>query len=269
MIDISALVAGACALALQPLMPLVLFDPIRNRWVSMQGRPRPPRSLPSAIRRLDGDGAATLVTEFGTLVGLMALSRASAIPLSSLWRLTKNSWLAVGSGVVLGVMFLACFAALSIALRVDFKGRLFQRMHAAAAFLIAIAAAGVEEVWRAFCLVALQGTGVFVSSVLTALSFGLAHASSVPAVLSAILFGVCAALVFWNSGGFWAPLAAHVIVDVGMVRVMRSPVAVAVAGQPVNTPPATSAERDGEGCRDRANVGSAVTIEDGTSTRIG
>jgi membrane protease YdiL (CAAX protease family) len=91
--------------------------------------------------------------------------------------------------------------------------------------VIFLIGAFAEEFWRAFCLIALGNTGnaVSLSVVLTALAFGLGHASSRVRGVTAAIFGIVQALLFVWLRSVPTTYSAHVVANLGVLwRVRRT-----------------------------------------------
>ena len=80
----------------------------------------------------------------------------------------------------------------------------------------------VEELWRSFCLEALVGQGQAMAVVVTAIACGWGHAQSRGRAISALLFGICAAVLFLWTQSLWATVPAHLIVNVGTLGLLYS-----------------------------------------------
>ena len=87
---------------------------------------------------------------------------------------------------------------------------------------MSLAAAVVEELWRAVCLYTLSGLGRARSVAITSLAFGLAHADSPGHVASTMLIAAWLGVIFLSTQSLVAIVIAHVAINIGMVVLARS-----------------------------------------------
>jgi membrane protease YdiL (CAAX protease family) len=85
---------------------------------------------------------------------------------------------------------------------------------------LSLSASVLEELWRAFCLVALGGNVAAIG--VTAIACGLAHPQSLGRVASATLFAIYAACLFLWTRSLWATVPAHALVNLGAIVLIHS-----------------------------------------------
>lgn len=84
---------------------------------------------------------------------------------------------------------------------------------------LSVSAAVLEEIWRAACLTLLDGTAAAVAT--TAIACGAAHSQTRGRTLSAILYAIYSASLFLWMHTVSATIAAHVIVNVGIIYLIH------------------------------------------------
>jgi membrane protease YdiL (CAAX protease family) len=103
----------------------------------------------------------------------------------------------------------------------DFSRRWDMRVSFRYWVALSMSSAVVEEVWRAFCLVALMSKGSVFSVTITAAAFGLAHAQPFGRALSMTLFAVYTAWLFLATQSLWSTVPAHFVVNLGVFALIR------------------------------------------------
>jgi len=175
--------------------------------------------MPDAVERqaVKVGNVVPFIGQLVLLVCIWGLARHSAIP-ASMMGITSSRWqMATVAGVLVGLAWIGIYAWVLLAFRHPInrvaRHRLLERP---TGFWVPLGflAAFIEEVWRAFCLVAFAGSGYFGGLAVTTIAAGLAHPQPLARAMSAMLFNLSASALFLSTRSLLAPISTHAIVNV-------------------------------------------------------
>jgi hypothetical protein len=215
-------VAGFATALLLPLIYQGVPNPIAVKWYwDHANAPMPPHMERKAFV------VGTFVPVFqvlalGSLVWIIALRTGASLELLG-WDL--RGWLTTTAiGTIVGSGWLTLYVAI-LARGVLSRNQLAQHqfMQRSLAYWLpqSLAAAIVEEFWRALCLTSLCGVGSVPAIGITAVAFGLGHAESVGRTLSSTLFAVYVGAIFLWTNSLVATVVAHAVVNLGTLSLVR------------------------------------------------
>jgi hypothetical protein len=215
-------ITGFFAAALLPLFYNEVPSLIVFRWYWTHGKsPMPPDVAQRAAREgLIAPFVAIVMLAFSTwwLISRNGMALTAVGMNSAGWRT------ALGVGVLAGFAWLALYVFVLIGFRPG-KDRLAQHLllqHAVFYWIpLGVSAAAVEEVWRAFCLVALASQGPIISVAVTSVASGWGHPHPRARLLSTTIFAIYSAELFLRTRSLWTTISAHAIVNIGTLSLIH------------------------------------------------
>lgn len=170
-------------------------------------------------------GKAILFGVQGVLLATLSiLAWSSCLTLETL-EFRSDGWRqAFTPGILAGSGWLTSYLVVLVVFRptaVHFARHLPARSDFSFWLALSLSSAFVEEIWRAFCLVALAAQGNVVATIVTTGTFGLAHARPCGRAISATLFAIYAAWLFLTVKSLWATVFTHALVNIGVFFLIR------------------------------------------------
>jgi hypothetical protein len=207
---------GFFTAVLLPVLYTGIPNPVWLRWYVNHGAAPMPAALKLRAERVGNTIPFVVVFIVAVMLGLL-LSRSGVGP--DAVGLTAHDWQpAVVKGVLSGVSWLGIYVIILFLLTPSVDA-LSQHLAVRYGFVLwmslSFAAAVVEEIWRAFCLVALSDLSVLAAVGFTALAFGLAHRTPLGRAVSATCFSIYASWLFLQMRSLWVTVTMHAVVNVG------------------------------------------------------